>query len=150
MRSTVSDIRRLVYALRLPVLDEFGLISAIRDHTIPSQQSSGVQISLVVPEVLPPLSAATEVAAFRIVEEALTNVVRHAQAHHCQICLKLRDTDELMITITDNGKGLSETYKLGVGMHSIHARTGGRTRGHIYCPNKTHGGNSGQCFPSYL
>ena len=122
MRGTISDIRRLVYALRPPVLDEFGLISAIRDHTIPSQQSSGVQISLITPEVLPPLSAATEVASFRIVEEALTNVVRHAQAQQCQICLEQRGTDELVITITDNGRGLPEAYQVGVGMHSMRER----------------------------
>ena len=122
MRSTISDLRRLVYALRPPVLDEFGLISAIRDHTIPSQQSSGVQISLSAPEELPPLSAATEVAAFRIVEEALTNVVHHAQAQQCQICLALTGTGELVITITDNGKGLPQTYRTSVGMHSMRER----------------------------
>ena len=129
MRSTISDLRRLVYALRPPVLDEFGLISAIRDHTIPSQQSSGVHISLSAPEELPPLSAATEVAAFRIVEEALTNVVRHAQAQQCQICLELTDTGELVMTITDNGKGLPQTYQASVGMHSMRERAeelGGR------------------------
>jgi len=122
MRSTISDLRRLVYALRPPVLDEFGLISAIRDHTIPSQQRSGVQISLSAPEELPPLSAATEVAAFRIVEEALTNVVHHAQAQQCQICLALTGTGELVITITDNGKGLPQTYRTSVGMHSMRER----------------------------
>jgi two-component sensor histidine kinase len=122
LRSTIADLRRLVYALRPPVLDEFGLISALREHTIPSQQGSGVQISLSVPEELPPLSAATEVAAFRIVEEALTNVVRHAQAQHCQICLELTDTAELMITITDTGKGLPQTSQASVGMHSMRER----------------------------
>lgn len=129
MRNTISDLRRLVYALRPPVLDEFGLISAIRDHTIPSQQSNGMQISLSVPEELPPLSAATEVAAFRIVEEAFTNVVRHAQAQQCQICLELTNVGELAITITDNGKGLPQTYQAGVGIHSMHERAeelGGR------------------------
>lgn len=122
MRSSISDLRRLVYALRPPVLDEFGLVLALREHTVPSQQSSGVQISLSAPEVLPPLSAATEVAAFRIVEEALTNVMRHAQAQQCEICLELTDTGKLVITITDNGRGLPEMYQAGVGMHSMRER----------------------------
>ena len=78
-----------------------------------------MQISLSAPEELPPLSAATEVAAFRIVEEALTNVVHHAQAQQCQICLALTGTGELAMTITDNGKGLPQTYQASVGMHSI-------------------------------
>ncbi len=129
MRSSISDLRRLVYALRPPVLDEFGLISAIREHTIPSLQRSDVQITLCVPEELPPLSAATEVAVSRIVEEALTNVVRHAQAQQCQVCLELTDIGELGITITDDGKGLPQMYQASVGMYSIRERAeelGGR------------------------
>jgi len=122
VRTTIADIRRLVYALRPPVLDEFGLISAIRDHAIPSQQSSGVCIDFTATENLPPLSAAVEVAAFRIIEEALTNVVHHARAKHCQISVELAERGDLWITITDDGRGLPDYYKAGVGMHSMRER----------------------------
>jgi signal transduction histidine kinase len=122
VRTTIADIRRLVYALRPPVLDEFGLISAIREHTIPAQQSSGVRIVFTAPENLPPLSAAIEVAAFRIIEEALTNVVRHARAHQCQISMELAERGELLITITDDGRGLPDHYQAGVGIRSMRER----------------------------
>jgi len=122
VRTTIADIRRLVYALRPPVLDEFGLISAIREHAIPAQQSSDVRIALTAPEHLPPLSAAIEVATFRIIEEALTNVVRHARAHQCQISMKLAERGDLLITITDDGKGLPDHYQAGVGIRSMRER----------------------------
>jgi signal transduction histidine kinase len=122
VRTTIADIRRLVYALRPPVLDEFGLISAIRDHAIASLQSSGVSIDFIAPEHLPPLSAAIEVAAYRIIEEALTNVVRHARAHQCQISMELAERGDLLITITDDGKGLPDHYQAGVGIRSMRER----------------------------
>lgn len=122
VRTTIADIRRLVYALRPPVLDEFGLISAIRDHAIPAQQGSDVRIAFTAPDHLPPLSAAIEVAAFRIIEEGLTNVVRHAGAHQCQISIELAERGDLLITITDDGKGLPDHYQAGVGMRSMRER----------------------------
>ncbi len=122
VRTTIADIRRLVYALRPPVLDEFGLISAIREHAIPAQQSSEVRIAFTAPEQLPPLSAAIEVAAFRIIEEALTNVARHARAHQCQISMELAERRDLLITITDDGKGLPDHYQAGVGIRSMRER----------------------------
>ncbi len=122
VRTAIADIRRLVYALRPPVLDEFGLISAIRDHAIPAQQSSDVRIAFTAPEYLPPLSAAIEVAAFRIIEEALTNVVRHARAQQCQISMELAESGDLLITITDDGKGLPDHYQAGVGIRSMRER----------------------------
>jgi signal transduction histidine kinase len=122
VRTTIADIRRLVYALRPPVLDEFGLISAIREHAIPAQQSSDVRIAFAAPEHLPPLSAAIEVAAFHIIEEALTNVVRHARAHQCQISMELAQKGDLLITIMDDGKGLPDHYQAGVGIRSMRER----------------------------
>lgn len=122
VRTTIADIRRLVYALRPPVLDEFGLISAIRDHAIPAQQGSDVRIAFTAPDHLPPLSAAIEVAAFRIIEEGLTNVVRHAGAHQCQISMELAERGDLLITITDDGQGLPEHYQAGVGIRSMRER----------------------------
>ncbi len=123
VRTTISEIRRLVYALRPAVLDEFGLISAISDYTIPAHQSSSVHISLRAPETLPPLSAATEVAAFRIIEEAVTNVMRHAEARQCLIQLELTAKGELALSVTDDGKGLGDTYRTGVGMYSMRERS---------------------------
>ena len=80
-------------------------------------------IALVVS--LPPLSAAVEVAAYRIVLEALTNVIRHSQAKHCRIQFLLNQKDDhpaLEIEIRDNGIGLPRDRRSGVGTRSMRER----------------------------
>lgn len=120
VRSTIAEIRRLVYALRPPVLDEFGLLSALREQMITYNQPDGLQVVLEAPEQLPPLPAAVEVAAYRIVLEALTNVVKHAQAQHCYIRLWL--TDGLHLEVSDDGRGLAPGSPAGVGLTSMRER----------------------------
>ena len=85
-QSAVTDIRRLVYALRPPALDDLGLIGAIGEPAAQYDQN-GLRVSVHVPEELPPLPAAVEVAAYRIAQEAITNVVRHAAARECTVSL---------------------------------------------------------------
>lgn len=116
----IADIRRLVYDLRPPALDELGLISALREQAAHYSQFNGLQVALEAPESLPPLPAAVEVAAYRIVLEALTNVVRHAKASRCRISLSLSDV--LYLEILDDGVGLSENHCAGVGMTSMRER----------------------------
>jgi signal transduction histidine kinase len=68
-----------------------------------------------------------EVAAYRIVQEALMNVARHAQARHC--CIRLALTDGLQVEVTDDGRGLPGSYRAGVGLRSMRERAlelGGR------------------------
>ncbi|HLH61596.1 MAG TPA: ATP-binding protein [Ktedonobacteraceae bacterium] len=130
IRSAVADIRRLVYALRPPALDELGLIGAIRQFAeqYNSQESSatetGKNLRVVVeaPEQLPILSAAIEVAVYRVVQEALTNVVRHARAQSCLIRLSLDEDSELQVEIIDDGIGLPEEPRAGVGLISMRER----------------------------
>jgi len=125
-KSTVADIRRLVYGLRPPALDELGLVAAIRDHVAGMDGKSTLQIEITEPsEGLPPLSAAVEVAAYRIVLEALTNVIRHAQAKYCAIRFSVSHngaSDVLQIEIRDDGKGMPEAHRAGVGMRSMRER----------------------------
>ncbi|HLF74362.1 MAG TPA: GAF domain-containing sensor histidine kinase [Anaerolineales bacterium] len=121
VKSTVAEIRRLVYALRPPVLDEFGLVSAIREHVAVYSGPNGRQITFDVTEPLPPLPAAVEVAAYRIVLEAFTNLVRHAEASQCTIRIKL-DDGSLWLEVSDNGKGLSAKTHSGIGLTSMHER----------------------------
>src|SRR5207237_576118 len=89
VRATVGDLRQLEYALRRPVLDELGLVTAIREHAAKTAGVAGLSVTIAAPEPLPALPAAVEVAAYRIVLEAFTNVVRHAGAAHCGISLAL-------------------------------------------------------------
>jgi signal transduction histidine kinase len=92
VRSTVAEIRRLVYALRPPVLDEFGLVSAIREHVAQYRGPNGLSVAFDVTEPMPPLPAAVEVAAYRILLEAFTNIIHHADATQCRIKIVLMTT----------------------------------------------------------
>ncbi len=87
LEAALSDIRRLVYNLRPPALDELGLTGAVRESAA-QYGTNRLNISIEAPERLPALPAAVEVAAYRIVQEALTNVVRHAHASSCLIRLQ--------------------------------------------------------------
>jgi signal transduction histidine kinase len=118
-QAAISDIRRLVYDLRPPALDELGLIAAIREQATNYSQND-LNVSVEAPEQLPPLPAAVEVAAYRIVQEAMTNVSRHARAGACHVRLSL--SNELELEITDDGVGLPEDLRAGVGLSSMRER----------------------------
>jgi len=119
-QGAIADIRRVVYALRPPALDDLGLVLALREQAAQYCQI-GLQITITAPEQLPPLPAAVEVAAYRIVQEALTNVVRHAQAQTCAVCLTLEDA--LLVEIRDDGIGMQPSGRTGVGLMSMRERT---------------------------
>ena len=75
------------------------------------------------PEELPALPAAVEVAAYRIIQEALTNVVRHAHAGTCNVRLSVDEaTDALQLEVTDDGVGIPEGRHAGIGLSSMRER----------------------------
>lgn len=118
-QNALSDIRRLVYDLRPPALDELGLVGALREYTTRAT-SPDLTVSLVADEEVPTLPAAVEVAAYRIATEAITNVLRHAHARNCQVMLALNGA--LQLEIQDDGVGLSNEYHAGVGLTSMRER----------------------------
>jgi len=120
IKLTITDIRRLVYALRPPVLDELGLVSAISEHIGRYNQPNGLEVLINAPDRLPLLPAAVEVAAYHIALEAVTNVARHAQARNCRIRLSLESG--LCLEITDDGDGLPADFHAGVGLTSMRER----------------------------
>jgi signal transduction histidine kinase len=82
-----------------------------------------LHVSVDAPGRLPPLPAAVEVAAYRIVQEAMTNVMRHAQASECVVRLALDETVEtLHLEISDDGRGLPPECGRGVGVASMRER----------------------------
>ena len=119
-QKAIADIRQLVYELRPPALDELGLAGALREQAALLSDSSGTTINIdnkELPENLPP---AVEVAAYRIVAEALTNVARHAEAQNAHVAMRL--AGGLDITVTDDGIGLDDTARAGVGLRSMRER----------------------------
>lgn len=120
IRATVTEIRRLVYGLRPPALDELGLTGAVRALIAQRTSPGGLHVTIDAPDPFPALPAAIEVAAYRIVQEALTNVVHHAHARTCSIQIELADS--LCLNICDDGVGLSTASHKGVGLRSMRER----------------------------
>jgi len=124
-KDAITDIRRLIYDLRPPALDDLGLVAALRqewERKIAGDMIPGeVRISLAVPTPLPPLPAAVELAAYRIVQEAVNNVVKHAQAKHCTVRLEMQ-YQRLCVEIADDGHGLPDGVRSGVGLQSMRER----------------------------
>jgi signal transduction histidine kinase len=126
-QDAVSDIRRLVYGLRPPALDDLGLLGALRESAA-QYSAKGLSVLVKAPEKLPPLSAAVEVAAYRIAQEALTNVVRHAEATTCTVSLAVDEASVLHLEVCDNGRGIPDPQEnssvgAGVGLTSMRERT---------------------------
>jgi signal transduction histidine kinase len=119
-KAAIADIRRIVYALRPPALDDLGLVSALKEQAL-LYSNETLHITIDAPQQLIPLSAAVEVAIYRIVQEALTNVVRHANAQTCTVRLQIEK--QIKLDICDDGQGIPEVRHTGVGLNSIHERT---------------------------
>jgi signal transduction histidine kinase len=122
VQGALTDIRRIAYDLRPPALDELGLVGALKEHIASGNQVQRLKITLEAPANLPPLTAAVEVAAYRIALEAMTNVSRHARAHHCCVRLSLSRDLCLCLEVTDDGCGLPNAVREGVGLTSMRER----------------------------
>ena len=128
-QEAIGDIRRVANELRSPALDELGFVPALR--TFAERLNAGeerLRVRVEAPEPFPELGAAAEVAAYRIVLEALTNVTRHANARDC--CVELSaEGRELKIAVADDGVGLEADREGGLGLGSMRERAaelGGR------------------------
>jgi two-component system NarL family sensor kinase len=128
--TTLEEIRELVYALRPSALDELGLVGAVRDFSaaLNNASNSDTELQIDILETtdgLPPLPAAIEVAAYRIVTEALTNVTRHSNAHRCEVSITVESRNgnpALLLDISDDGIGMPSKRKPSVGMTSMRER----------------------------
>ncbi|MDH4146040.1 MAG: histidine kinase [Acidimicrobiia bacterium] len=115
--TALDEIRRIVEDLRPPALDELGLSGAIRQH---AHRFPALTITVNETTDLGPLPAATEVAAYRIATEALTNTARHADATSATV--DISHNGQLCVTISDNGTAHTKPWTPGVGLHSMHQR----------------------------
>lgn len=118
-QGAVHEIRRIIYDLRPPTLDDLGLVEALRERFAQLGQSR-LKVELDAAENIPSLSAAVETAVYRIAVEAITNVIRHANARECHVTLRVNDN--LQLEISDDGAGLPAKYRAGVGLRAMRER----------------------------
>jgi NO-binding membrane sensor protein with MHYT domain/signal transduction histidine kinase len=132
----IREIRTLSYVLHPPVLEQAGLGDAIRDYVTGFSRRSGIQVELELSPGLGRMAQDVELALFRVVQEALTNIQRHSGSQQARI--RIHSDSHLMLEISDPGYGLSDRaqtekgerwFEVGVGIASMQERvklTGGR------------------------
>ena len=123
MQASIADVRRLVYDLRPPALDQLGLVPAVQEYAARLGERGALDICVSAPE-LPPLPAAVEVAAYRIAAEALTNAARHSGAQHTSVAFTVDDT-QLRLEVVDDGVGFPahrDDHGSGVGLAAMAER----------------------------
>lgn len=111
VRKIEDEIRTLSYVLHPPLLDEFGLASALNWYAEGFTKRSGIQVEVESPSDLPRLTAEKEMALFRVVQEGLTNVLRHSGSRKARICVSF-DAEFVLLSVEDEGRGI-ERGKLG-------------------------------------
>jgi signal transduction histidine kinase len=114
------DVRRVVEGLRPPALDELGLAGAVNQVAARLTGGTSTGITIDVGE-LPQLPAALEVATFRIFAEAVTNVVRHANASTCTVRITAGH-GRLRLEVRDDGCGLQDRPAAGHGLQTMRER----------------------------
>ncbi len=128
LNAAVADLRALVHDLRPPDLDEFGLAASLRE--LAARLSTDEVSVRVDASAIPSMSAALDVAAYRIVAEAVTNAVRHARAREV-LAQVSADDRELLISVRDDGVGMAPEREPGLGLSSMRLRAeelGGQLR----------------------
>ena len=127
LADTVAEVRRIVEGFRPPAIDELGLFGAVSALGRELADSSGLRLDLALPTRDMALPAAVEVTAYRVAQEALTNVVRHADASRCRVAASVSD-HTLVLEVCDNGRG-GASRRQASGMRSMRERAdqiGGR------------------------
>ena len=119
VQTLVGDVRRLIYGLRPPALDELGLAASIR--ALAARDSTpGLDVTVEAPPTHVELPAAVEVGVYWIVQEALTNIRKHAHARACRIELEV-ELDAVRVQVADDGIGL-EHASSGLGLNTMRER----------------------------
>jgi signal transduction histidine kinase len=122
----IGDVRTLSYVLHPPALDQAGLCDAIRDYVNGFAKRTGIQVELEVPERLGRMPRDVELALFRVVQEAFTNIQRHSGSQQARI--RIHINANLALEISDRGHGVSAhgsealQFGMGVGIPSMQER----------------------------
>ncbi len=120
-RASVESLHRIVRELRPEALDDLGLPSALATLATRFEERTGTQVGIEVDEALPPLTPEEELVVYRVAQESLTNVVKHAQATHAHISLKSREGC-VDLLVRDDGAGLNGAPRGGTGIRGMRER----------------------------
>lgn len=129
-KSALTEVRRMSRALRPSVLDDLGLVAALNWLARTTGESSGLEVVLDIPDDETGLDKQSETLVFRIVQEALTNAVKHAEASRVRVIVD-RGPAMLKVSITDNGLGFDAKSVLGESDKGFGAR-GMRDRAELF------------------
>jgi two-component system sensor histidine kinase UhpB len=121
VRSSLEDVRRIAIELRPEALDDLGLPSALAVLAERFCQQLGLAVSERIALDLPSLPAATELVVYRVAQEALTNVSRHAATNRAKLTLE-HDHGRLTLTVRDYGLGLPAHHAAGTGIRGMRER----------------------------
>jgi two-component system sensor histidine kinase UhpB len=121
VRDSLEDVRRIAIELRPEALDDLGLPSALAVLADRFAQQLGLEIREDLPPSVPPLAPDVELVAYRVAQEALTNVARHSASSRAELTLDC-DPDRLLLTVRDDGLGLAPGHSPGTGMRGMRER----------------------------
>ncbi|MEE1752812.1 HAMP domain-containing sensor histidine kinase [Streptomyces sp. SP18CS02] len=119
-RESLNEVRRLVRRLRPGVLDDLGLVSALTSLTEDFATHTGMRVTRRFDADLPALGPETELVLYRVAQESLTNVARHADAERVTVALRHAE-DRVLLTITDDGCGIEAPCE-GAGIRGMRER----------------------------
>ena len=152
----IRSIRNVTNDLRPSLLDDLGLLPALRSLVADFAQRSGIRIELNAPAVMPPLSREAELALFRALQEGLSNVLRHAGARSVDVAHNALAGDEVQLRVSDDGRGppdlsperLELAGHMGLaGMRERITALGGTVRFHGRAEHRSAAGNRGATPP---
>ena len=107
VRQALEEVRRIARELRPEMLEQLGLTSALTELSRKFAENSGVRVERRFADALPPLSEEAELAVYRVAQESLTNVARHAHASHVDVVLE-RGVGSVVLRVADDGRGMAE------------------------------------------
>jgi len=119
---TVDHVRQLAHRLRPAALDELGLAPALTSLCTDIAHSTGLAIVRALPSDLPPLATEVETVIYRVTQESLTNVVRHAGAERVEVSLRLGGADQLVLCVSDDGRGMPDRAATNGGIRGMRER----------------------------
>jgi len=122
VRHALEEVRRIAQELRPELLEHLGLVSALTELSRRFADQSGITVEHRFAGDLPRLSAEAELAVYRVAQESLTNIARHAQASHVELTLE-PGADSVVLCVADDGRGISEAAPLdGGGLRGMRER----------------------------